>query len=76
MDVVFDIEEELKEDGLKLNLQELTDMAFSKRPDIKTEELQLDLRKQSLAKEELGRLPSPFIGFQRTKRMKMITQWF
>ena len=66
MDVLFDIEEELKEEGLKLNLQELTDMAFSKRPDIKTEELQLDLRKQSLAKEELGRLPSTFIGFQRT----------
>ena len=66
MDVLFDTEEELKEDGLKLNLQELTDMAFSKRPDIKTEELQLDLRKQSLAKEELGRLPSTFIGFQRT----------
>lgn len=65
-DVSFDIEDELKEDRVELNFQELNRKALSLRPDLKSEELQLDSTGKNLVKEQLNRLPSPFVGFQRT----------
>jgi len=66
MDNLFEIEEELKDEELRLDLQELTREAFSKSPAIKSEDLALNLKATNLTKEELSRLPSPFVGFQRT----------
>ena len=66
MDNLFEIEEELKDEELRLDLQELTQEAFSKSPAIKSEDLALNLKAANLTKEKLSRLPSPFVGFQRT----------
>ncbi|HAZ10607.1 MAG TPA: hypothetical protein DCY56_05840 [Candidatus Omnitrophica bacterium] len=65
-DVSFDIEDELKEENVELNFQELSMKALSLRPDLKSEELQLDSAGKNLIKEQLNRLPAPFVGFQRT----------
>ncbi len=66
MEDPFKIKEELKEEDLKLNLKELNDIAFSKRPDLKIEELRLDSRDKELIKEQLNRLPSFSLGFEKT----------
>ncbi|OGX37193.1 MAG: hypothetical protein A3D87_09225 [Omnitrophica WOR_2 bacterium RIFCSPHIGHO2_02_FULL_50_17] len=66
LDVLFDIQEELKAEELKLDLQKLSEMASSKRPDLKIEKLMLDSRNKNLMKEELSRLPSFSLGFQKT----------
>lgn len=66
MEDSFDIKEELKEEDLKFNLKELTDLAFSKRPDLKIEQLRLDSKNKALMKEELNRLPSFSVGVQKT----------
>ncbi|MDO8602697.1 MAG: TolC family protein [Candidatus Omnitrophota bacterium] len=65
-DVSFDIESELKEESVELNFKELSEKALLLRPDLKTEKLQLDSANKKLIKEQLNRLPAPFIGFQRT----------
>jgi outer membrane protein TolC len=66
VDTPFDIKEELKEEELELDFKELTERAFTQRPDIKQEELSLDSKVKNLTKEQLSRLPSPFVGFERT----------
>src|SRR3989338_2118665 len=66
MDTFFEIEEELKDEELQLDLKELTQVAFSKSPAIKSEDLALNSKTANLTKEELNRLPSPFVGFKRT----------
>lgn len=66
MDNLFEIEEELKDEELRLDLQELTREAFSKSPTMKSEDLALNSKTANLTKEQLSRLPSPFVGFQRT----------
>ena len=65
-DVAFDIKEELREENLKLDLKQLTDIAFARRPDIKIEKFQMDSKNKNLKKEELSRLPSFALGFQKT----------
>lgn len=65
-DVSFDIEGELKEESVELNFKELSGKALLLRPDLKSEELQLDSAGKNLIKEQLNRLPAPFVGFQRT----------
>lgn len=65
-DASFDIEDELKEESVELNFQELSEKALLLRPDVKSEKLQLDSAGKNLVKEQLNRLPSPFMGFQRT----------
>lgn len=65
-DVSFDIGSELKEESVKLNFKELSGKALLLRPDLKLEELQLDSAGKNLIKEQLNRLPAPFVGFQRT----------
>ncbi len=67
MEIAFDIEEELKEDKLEISLQKLTEIAFINRPDVKLEQLNLDSKTKNIKKEELERLPAPFIGFQRIR---------
>lgn len=66
METLFEIEEELKEEELILDLNKLTQAALSKNPDIKMQELVLASKENNLSKEQLNRLPSPFIGFKRT----------
>ncbi len=66
LDISFDIKEELKVEDLKLDLQKLTEMASSKRPDLKIEKLMLDSKNKNFLKEELNRLPSFSLGFQKT----------
>jgi outer membrane protein TolC len=65
-DVPFEAEEELTEEDVELNLNEITSTALSNRPDLKAEELALDAKAKTVAKEQLNRLPSPFVGFKRT----------
>ncbi len=66
METSFEIEEELKEEELALDLNELTQAALSKNPLIKMQGLVLASKENNLSKEQLNRLPSPFIGFKRT----------
>src|SRR3989338_6977358 len=66
LNVLFDIKEELKAEDLKLDLQKLTEMASSARPDLKIGKLMLDSKNKNLIKEELSRLPSFSFGFQKT----------
>lgn len=65
LDIPFDIKEELKVEDLKLDLQKLTALAF-KRPDLKIEKLRVDSKNKNLMKEQLNRLPSFSLGFQKT----------
>ncbi len=65
LDVPFDIKEELKIEDLKLDLQKLAEMASSRRPDLKIGKLMLDSKNKNLMKEQLSRLPSFSLGFQR-----------
>ncbi len=67
MEIPFDTEDELKEDRLELSLQNLTEIAFVNRPDVKAEQLNLDSKTKNVKKEELKRLPAPYIGFQRIR---------
>ena len=67
VDTPFDIKEELKEEELELDFKELARLALMQRPDIKREELTLDSKARNLTKEQLSRLPSPFVGFERTR---------
>ncbi len=67
MEVYFEIEEELKEEELVLNLNDLVQTAFSRSPVVKAEEILLNSKTNNLTKEQLNRLPSPFVGFQRTR---------
>ena len=64
-DAGFDINEELKEENLKFGFKELADIAFAKRADLKIENLTLDSMNKNLRKEELSRLPSFALGFQK-----------
>ncbi len=66
VDTPFDIKEELKEEEVELDFKELTPLAFAQRPDIKQEELILDSKVRNLTKEQLSRLPSTFVGYERT----------
>ncbi|MCB9772635.1 MAG: TolC family protein [Candidatus Omnitrophica bacterium] len=65
LDIPFDIKEELKVEDLKLDLQKLMALAF-KRPDLKIEKLKVDSKNKNLMKEQLNRLPSFSLGFQKT----------
>ena len=67
MEVHFEIEEELKEEELILNLNDLVQTAFLKSPAIKAEEILLNSKTNNLTKEQRNRLPSSFVGFQRTR---------
>ena len=66
MEAFFEIEEEIKEEDVILDLNKLTQAALSKNPVIKMQEFALTSKENSLSKEQLNRLPSPFIGFKRT----------
>lgn len=65
LDIPFDIKEELKVEDLKLDLKKLMGLAF-KRPDLKIEQLRTDSKNKNLMKEQLNRLPSFSVGFQKT----------
>ncbi len=65
LDIPFDIKEELKVEDLKLDLKKLMELAF-KRPDLKIEQLRTDSKNKNLMKEQLNRLPSFSVGFQKT----------
>jgi cobalt-zinc-cadmium efflux system outer membrane protein len=61
----FDITDELKEEELKLTFEELKEIGFRNRPDIKIADLETDQKKKNLIKEHLNRLPSYYVGFKR-----------
>lgn len=63
-DVLFEIKDNLKEEQLVLNLEQLIEIALSKRPEMKIEETVLDSKKKDVIKEKLSRLPSYALGFQ------------
>ena len=65
-DLPFETSEDLSEENIELNLKEIMSIALSKRPDLKAEELTLEAKTKAVTKEQLNRLPSPFVGFQRT----------
>ena len=66
LDAPFYIKEELKVEDLKLDFQKLTETASSKRPDLKIGKLMLDYKNKNFMKEQLSRLPSFSLGFQKT----------
>jgi cobalt-zinc-cadmium efflux system outer membrane protein len=66
METPFEIEEELKDEELVLDLNELIQTALSRSPLIKNQEFILASKESNLSKEQLKRLPSPFVGFKRT----------
>jgi cobalt-zinc-cadmium efflux system outer membrane protein len=61
----FDITEELKEEELSLTFEDLREIGFKNRPDIKMADLEADQTKKNLLKEHLKRLPSYYVGFKR-----------
>jgi len=65
VDTVFDIQDELREESVELDLQALTALAMERRPDIKRESLDLAAKNEALTLEQLKRLPSPFVGYER-----------
>ncbi len=65
-DVPFEVSEELSEESVEIDLKDITSTALSKRPDLKAENLNLEAKTSAVTKEQLNRLPSPFVGFQRT----------
>ena len=65
-EIVFDIKGEFKEEILESNLDALIEIALKKRPDVKMEEKTLDSRIKNTKKEQLNRLPSYSLGFQKT----------
>ncbi len=65
-EIVFDIKDEFKEETLESNLDELIEIALTKRPDVKMEEAELDSKIKNVRKEQLNRLPSYSLGFQKT----------
>ena len=65
LDIPFDIQEELKIESLKLDFQKLSEIASAQRPDLKIGKLMMDSKNKNLMKEQLSRLPSFSLGFQR-----------
>lgn len=61
----FVIKEDLREEKLTLDLERLTQIALERRPDLKIEALELDSKIKNVSKEQLSRLPSYSLGFQK-----------
>lgn len=61
----FDITDELKEEELSMTFEDLKEIGFKNRPDIKIADLEADQKKKNLIKEHLNRLPSYYVGFKR-----------
>ena len=66
LDLPFEVSGDLHEEDIELDIKEITSAALSNRPDLKAEELALELKTKAVALEELNRLPAPFLGFKRT----------
>lgn len=66
METGFGIEEKLQEERLNKSIDQLKSIALANRPDIKSAQLELDSKNKNLIKEQLNRLPSYKVGFQRT----------
>lgn len=68
IDIDFDTEEELTEEELSLDFEQIKSQALANRPDIKIAALELDSSRKNLVKEQVSRLPSYFIGFQKSDK--------
>lgn len=66
METAFGIEEKIQEERLNKSIDQLKAIALANRPDIKSARLELDSKNKNLIKEQLNRLPSYSVGFQRT----------
>jgi outer membrane protein TolC len=64
MDYAFSIDEDLKEEELKVDMGQAVAIALSNSPEVKYEEIRLESFNRDVAKEELSRLPSPFLAFR------------
>ena len=60
----FDIAEELKEDSVALDYGRLAIEARTRSPLVRSAEFELAARSKDTIREELNRLPSPYVGFQ------------
>lgn len=65
METDFEVVEELKEEELSMTIEDIKDIGFTNRPDIKIAGLELDVKRKNLLKEHLNRLPSYYLGFKR-----------
>ncbi|MCB9772223.1 MAG: TolC family protein [Candidatus Omnitrophica bacterium] len=65
METDFEVVEELKEEELSMTFEDIKDIGFMNRPDIKMADLELDVKRKNLVKEHLKRLPSYYLGFKR-----------
>lgn len=65
METDFEVVEELKEEELSMTFEEIRDIGFTNRPDIKIADLELDVKRKNLLKEHFNRLPSYYLGFKR-----------
>ncbi len=63
--IVFEVKDEFKEENLESTLDALVEIALKKRPDVRGEEKTLDSKIKNAHKEQLSRLPSYSLGFQR-----------
>ena len=68
IDVDFKTEEQLNEYELDLEIEQIKAKALANRPDIKIAGLRVDSARNNLAKEQLSRLPSFFLGLQKTNK--------
>jgi outer membrane protein TolC len=66
METDFDIAENIQPEQLSKSLEELKSIALKQNPHIKSADLELQSAQANLAKEQLNRLPSFFLGFKRT----------
>jgi outer membrane protein TolC len=64
MDEEFSIKEELREDSLTVDLAAVYASALSNNPEIKAEEFLMKSAAKGLTREQLNRLPSPYVGFK------------
>lgn len=64
-ETTFDIKDEFKEESLDSNLNTLIEIALTKRPDVRAQEAELDSKIKNVQKEQLSRLPSYSLGFQK-----------
>lgn len=65
-DTIFDVKEDLKEEFLTQGLDDLVELALTQRPDLKMEQAQMNSKMNAVRKEQLNRLPSFWLGFQKT----------
>lgn len=68
IDSEFDIADVIGDTILKLNFEEIQSQALANRPDIQAAKYQLESSQLNITKENLERLPSYYVGFQKSDK--------